>query len=70
MGEEVISVRANFHTHNYRCGHAEGDVEDYVKEAIKEGYAEIDFQYTDECIISDFENNEIEFTKDGKIFNS
>ena len=41
MGEEVISVRANFHTHNYRCGHAEGDVEDYVKEAIKEGYSEI-----------------------------
>lgn len=39
MGEEVISVRANFHTHNYRCGHAEGDVEDYVKEAIKEGYS-------------------------------
>ncbi len=41
MVEEVISVRANFHTHNYRCGHAEGDVEDYVKEAIKEGYSEI-----------------------------
>ena len=34
-------MKANFHTHNYRCGHAEGDVEDYVKEAIKEGYAEI-----------------------------
>ena len=36
----------------------------------KEGYAQIDYQYTDDCIISDFENNEIEFTKDGKIFNS
>ena len=34
-------MKANFHTHNYRCGHAEGDVEDYVKEAIKQGYSEI-----------------------------
>ena len=40
------------------------------KDLEKEGYAEIDFQYTDECIISDFTNNEVEFTKDGKIFNS
>lgn len=32
-------MKANFHTHNYRCGHASGNVEDYVKEAIKENYS-------------------------------
>ncbi len=26
------------HSHTYRCGHAEGDIEDYVTEAIKQGY--------------------------------
>lgn len=34
-------LKTNFHTHIYRCGHATGDVEDYVKEAIKEGYKAI-----------------------------
>ena len=33
--------KTNFHTHVYRCGHATGDVEDYVKEAIKNGYEAI-----------------------------
>ena len=28
---------ANYHTHTYRCGHAEGDVRDYVEEAAKRG---------------------------------
>lgn len=28
-----------FHSHTYRCGHAEGDMEDYIKEAIKKGYS-------------------------------
>lgn len=32
-------MRANYHTHNYRCNHAEGTNEDYIKEAIK---AELD----------------------------
>ncbi len=27
---------ANYHTHTYLCGHAEGTVEDYVKKAIEE----------------------------------
>jgi len=31
----------NYHTHHYRCGHAEGEIEDYVLEAIKHGYAEL-----------------------------
>ena len=34
-------MKTNFHTHNYRCGHAVGTVEDYVKEALKNGYTEI-----------------------------
>ena len=27
-----------FHSHTYRCNHAEKDIEDYLKAAIKEGY--------------------------------
>ena len=34
-------MKTNFHTHNYRCGHAVENVEDYVKVAIKEGYSEL-----------------------------
>ena len=28
---------ANYHTHTYRCGHAEGDAGDYAAEAVKKG---------------------------------
>ena len=31
---EVLFMRTNFHTHTYRCGHANGTEEDYIKEAI------------------------------------
>jgi len=31
----------NYHTHHYRCGHASGEIEDYIIEAIKHDYAEI-----------------------------
>lgn len=34
-------MKTNFHTHNYRCGHAKGNTEDYVREAIKHGYSEL-----------------------------
>lgn len=34
-------MKVNYHTHNYRCNHATGTVDDYVLEAIKEGYDEI-----------------------------
>ena len=27
-----------FHSHTYRCGHASGDIEDYVKKAIENGF--------------------------------
>lgn len=33
--------KTNFHTHIYRCGHATGNVADYVKEAIANGYESI-----------------------------
>ena len=28
----------NFHSHTYRCGHANGDAEEYVLNAIKDGF--------------------------------
>ncbi|MDY6012365.1 histidinol-phosphatase [Clostridium sp.] len=34
-------MKSNYHTHNYRCNHAVGNVEEYVKEAISEGFDEI-----------------------------
>lgn len=39
----------NYHTHTYRCGHAEDNLsdEDYVKEFIKKGFKKIAF--TDHC---------------------
>lgn len=36
-----MNVTKNFHTHTYRCKHATGTVEDYVKEAIRHGMTEI-----------------------------
>ena len=32
-----MNIKSNYHTHNYRCGHATGNVEDYCNEAIKAG---------------------------------
>ena len=34
-------MKTNYHTHHYLCGHAKGNVEDYVLEAIKHGFTEI-----------------------------
>jgi histidinol-phosphatase (PHP family) len=33
----------NYHTHTYRCGHAEGDISDYVNEASKAGVEKLGF---------------------------
>lgn len=33
----------NYHTHTYRCGHASGSDEDYVKAAIEAGYRTLGF---------------------------
>lgn len=35
--------KSNYHTHTYRCGHAEGRDEEYVLEAIGSGYNELGF---------------------------
>lgn len=34
-------MKINYHTHHYLCGHAEGNVEDYIQEAIKNEFEEI-----------------------------
>ncbi len=34
-------MKANYHTHHYLCKHATGNVEDYVKEALKIGLKEL-----------------------------
>lgn len=36
-------MTANYHTHTYRCGHADGIDEDYVKEALGMGLQELGF---------------------------
>ena len=33
-----MKIDYTFHSHTYRCGHAEGDIEDYVSLAIKSHY--------------------------------
>lgn len=33
----------NYHTHTFRCGHAVGDVEDYIKSALKNGFKTLGF---------------------------
>lgn len=50
----------NYHSHTYRCGHADLDMkdEDYIKEYIKMGFEKIAF--TDHCP----EKNEIDKRKD------
>jgi len=41
MEEYVMAMIANYHTHTLLCGHASGMVEDYVLEAIRQGFEEI-----------------------------
>ena len=36
-------IRHNYHTHTYRCGHAVGEDEDYILEAIGLGMQTIGF---------------------------
>ena len=34
-------ITIDYHTHHYRCGHAQGNIEDYIKAAINKGLTEI-----------------------------
>ena len=43
MSSENRLIKHNYHTHTYLCRHAKGNVEDYVKEAIKLGFESIGF---------------------------
>ena len=36
-------MKANYHTHTARCGHAEGSDEAYVLAAIEQGFEELGF---------------------------
>ncbi len=36
-------IDANYHSHSFRCGHAEGDDEEYVKAALKQGFKVLGF---------------------------
>ena len=36
-------LRNNYHTHTKRCGHAEGEDEDYVLEALGSGITDLGF---------------------------
>ncbi len=36
-----MAITIDYHTHNVRCGHAQGQIEDYVKAAIARGLTEI-----------------------------
>lgn len=50
-----IFIDYNLHTHNYLCGHAIGTVEDYTREAVKNGLKilgisdHIDTRHTNNC---------------------
>jgi len=35
--------KGNYHTHTFRCGHAQGDVDEYAEKAYKLGYHELGF---------------------------
>ncbi|MBX3062274.1 MAG: histidinol-phosphatase [Anaerolineae bacterium] len=34
-------ITTDYHTHNSRCGHAQGQIEDYIKSALNKGLTEI-----------------------------
>lgn len=39
----MIKLKYNYHTHTYRCGHAHGQDEEYVKNALNSGLKELGF---------------------------
>ena len=47
-------MKANYHTHTARCGHATGTDEDYVLAAIEQGFDELGF--SDHVPVPNFPN--------------
>jgi histidinol-phosphatase (PHP family) len=39
--QETPMITTDYHTHNSRCGHAQGQIEEYVKAALAKGFTEI-----------------------------
>ncbi len=64
----------NYHTHTYRCGHAQEDMtdEEWVKEFIKKGFKKIAF--TDHCpekeVIDDRKNMRMKYSEKNEYLNS
>ena len=38
-----MKITTNYHTHTYRCKHADGDIDDYCRAAIKKGLTTLGF---------------------------
>lgn len=51
-------LRNNYHTHTKRCGHAEGEDEDYVLEALGSGITDLGF--SDHIMLPGFRNQMLE----------
>ena len=43
MNNKDQKIKGNYHTHTVLCGHARGEAEDYIKEAILAGLDELGF---------------------------
>lgn len=60
----------NYHTHHNRCKHAKGNVEDYVKEAVKHHYAEIGMScHTPHQNFSQMGNRRMDYSELNAYFN-
>lgn len=57
-----MKIRANYHTHTYRCHHGEGNIDDYCKAAVENGLEVIAF--TDHTPLPDSWQNDIRMTID------
>ena len=41
--KEIIPQKFNYHTHTKLCGHADGEIEEYIQKAIEGGYSTLGF---------------------------
>lgn len=42
-GKEVLGLTVNYHTHTHLCGHAEGEIREYIEKAIEAGLTKLGF---------------------------